>query len=150
MSKIRITKSFRFEMAHALAGYDGLCKHVHGHSYELLVTVIGEPLSDSNSPKLGMVMDFGDLKAIVKKQIVDRFDHALVVSEQSKDLIPVGNLDLFGKVVVVSWQPSSENFLIYFASAIRDYLPHSVALHSLRLHETATSYDEWFASDKQD
>lgn len=137
-------------MAHALAGYDGLCKHVHGHSYELLVTVIGEPLSDSNSPKLGMVMDFGDLKAIVKKQVVDRFDHALVVSEQSKDVIPVGNLDLFGKVVVVSWQPSSENFLIYFASAIRDCLPQSVALHSLRLHETATSYAEWFASDNQD
>nr|MDA3906383.1 6-carboxytetrahydropterin synthase [Bacteroidales bacterium] len=62
MTKIRLTKEFKFETAHALKGYDGLCKHIHGHSYELLVTVIGEPLEDQNSPKLGMVMDFGDLK----------------------------------------------------------------------------------------
>ena len=66
MARIRITKEFKFETAHALMGYDGLCKHIHGHSYELLVTVIGHPIEDESNPKLGMVMDFGDLKKIVK------------------------------------------------------------------------------------
>ena len=61
MSKIRITKSFSFETGHALYGYDGLCKNVHGHSYKLDVTVIGSPISDSNNVKYGMVIDFKDL-----------------------------------------------------------------------------------------
>lgn len=147
MSKIRITKAFRFEMAHALAGYDGLCRHIHGHSYELFVTVIGQPVQDPASPKLGMVMDFGDLKSVVKRLIVDRFDHALVISETGRNLIPEGNHDMFGKVVVVPWQPSSENFLINFAALLQSELPQSVKLHSLKLRETATSCAEWYASD---
>ena len=64
MQRIRLTKEFKFEMAHALKGYDGLCRNIHGHSYELLVTIKGVPISDPSSAKLGMVMDFGDLKKI--------------------------------------------------------------------------------------
>ena len=62
MSKIRITKQFSFEAGHALYGYDGKCKNVHGHSYQLYVTVIGTPISDTTNVKYGMVIDFGDLK----------------------------------------------------------------------------------------
>ena len=68
---IRITKEFKFEMAHALMGYDGLCRNIHGHSYGLNVTVAGYPIDEEGHPKLGMVMDFGDLKKIVRKAIVD-------------------------------------------------------------------------------
>ena len=74
MSNIRITKQFTFETGHALYGYDGKCKNVHGHSYKLSVTVIGTPISDLNNVKFGMVIDFGDLKKIVKEEIVDIFD----------------------------------------------------------------------------
>ena len=42
-ARIRLTKEFTFETGHALYGYDGLCKNVHGHSYKLAVTVIGTP-----------------------------------------------------------------------------------------------------------
>ena len=73
MSKIRITKQFSFETGHALYGYDGKCKNVHGHSYRLDVTVIGKPIEDNSNVKLGMVIDFGDLKKIVKSEIVDVF-----------------------------------------------------------------------------
>ena len=66
MSNIRITKQFNFETGHALYGYDGKCKNVHGHSYKLSVTVIGKPISDSSNVKFGMVIDFSDLKKIVK------------------------------------------------------------------------------------
>ena len=68
MTKIRVTKSFGFETGHALYGYDGLCKNVHGHSYKLYVTVIGSPIDDQNHVKNGMVIDFKDLKTIVKSQ----------------------------------------------------------------------------------
>ena len=80
MSKIRITKMYDFEMAHVLKDYDGPCRNIHGHSYKLFVTVSGTPISDPSSPKKGMVMDFKDLKAIVKTHIVDaRIPHALLL-----------------------------------------------------------------------
>ena len=47
---IRITKIFKFETGHALNGYDGLCKNIHGHSYKLSDTVIGKPIEDLKLP----------------------------------------------------------------------------------------------------
>ena len=83
MNKIRITKSFNFETAHALYGYDGKCKNIHGHSYKLYVTVIGIPISEPNHVKYGMVIDFGDLKKIVREEVVDVFDHATIFNKNS-------------------------------------------------------------------
>ena len=147
MNHIRVTKEFRFEAAHALKGYDGPCKNVHGHSYELSVTVIGTPIADRQSTKLGMVMDFGDLKKIIKKQIVDPFDHALLLNSE----LPLSELQKSGEpftnVVLLPYQPTSENFLLDFAKRIREFLPPGVLLYSLRLRETSNSYAEWFAID---
>ncbi len=148
-STIRITKEFKFEMAHALKGYDGLCRNIHGHSYELLVTILGKPISDSNSPKLGMVMDFGDLKKIVRSTIVDVYDHALVLNNTyPKELID--NLGKnFEKVIIVDYQPTSELMIADFANKIKVNLPSNVSLKYLLLRETVTSYAEWFAEDNQ-
>ena len=52
MARIRLTKEFSFESAHALDGYDGLCREIHGHSYRLFVTIKGEPSCEENDPKL--------------------------------------------------------------------------------------------------
>jgi 6-pyruvoyltetrahydropterin/6-carboxytetrahydropterin synthase len=148
MTRIRLTKEFSFEMAHILEGYDGPCRNVHGHSYKLEVTVIGYPISDSKNPKYGMVMDFGQLKSIVNRRIVSRFDHVLLVNSNSKLLSIADKLSL-GKIEVVDYQPTCENLLIHFAKLISNELPPEVVLHHLKLHETATSYAEWFASDNQ-
>lgn len=149
MAKIRITKEFKFETAHALKGYDGLCKHIHGHSYELLVTIIGEPIEDKNSPKLGMVMDFGDLKKIVREEIVDKLDHALVLSSDSKEAANLlGRDEMFDRVMIVDYQPTSEKMLVDFAARIKPRLPKGISLYSMLLRETVTSYAEWFAADQ--
>lgn len=147
MNQIRVTKEFRFEAAHALVGYDGPCKNVHGHSYELSVTVIGFPGSDPDSAKLGMVMDFGDLKKIIKKQIVDPFDHALLLNSEvpQQELQKIG--EPFLNIVLVPYQPTSENFLLDFSKRIGELLPAGVKLHNMKLRETANSYAEWFAED---
>ena len=79
MAVIRLTKEFSFEAAHALDGYDGPCREIHGHSYRLFVTVKGTPAEDASNPKCGMVLDFGVLKRIVSEEIVSHFDHALVL-----------------------------------------------------------------------
>ena len=118
MNKIRITKHFDFETAHALYGYDGKCKNIHGHSYQLFVTVIGSPLDDDQHPKNGMVMDFGDLKYIVKEEIVNKFDHAVVLNENSPHKELAKNIgDHSHKVVMVPYQPTSEKMLFDFSQA---------------------------------
>lgn len=147
MALIRVTKEFTFEMAHALLGYDGSCKYVHGHSYGLSVTVIGKPIVDESNPKLGMVIDFGDLKRIVKKTVVDVFDHALVLNAKTPRESFSKTKDLFDKMIFVDYQPTSENMVADFAERIGSQLPKGMKLHNIRLRETGTSFADWFASD---
>ncbi len=148
MTTIRISKEFTFDMAHALLGYDGLCKNIHGHSYTLVVTVIGSPISDDNSPKNGMLIDFKDLKHIIKQQIIDRFDHALVLNSDSpKDLVDM-LMKNYDKIVLLDYQPTTENMIADMAGQISALIPSSLKLFSLRLRETPSSYAEWFASDQ--
>ena len=148
MSKIRITKQFSFETGHALYGYDGKCKNVHGHSYKLSVTVIGIPISDRNNVKFGMVIDFSDLKKIVKEDIVDIFDHATVFNGTTPHVELANELKSRGhEVIIVDYQPTSENMVIDFSEKIKKRLPDNIRLYSLRLQETETSFAEWFAED---
>ena len=148
MSKIRITKKFRFEAAHALYGYDGKCKNIHGHNYKLFVTVIGVPVNDNFNAKDGMVMDFGDLKKIVNTQIIEKFDHSVIFNKNSPHKELANNLISNGhKVIMADYQPTIEQMVIDFASKIIPKLPENIKLYSLKLEETETSYSEWFASD---
>jgi 6-pyruvoyltetrahydropterin/6-carboxytetrahydropterin synthase len=147
--KIRITKHFDFEAAHALPGYDGKCKNIHGHSYQLYVTVIGTPINDKSHPKNGMVMDFGDLKHIVKTEIVDIFDHAIILNSDSEHLKLAEKIAAYShRTVLVDYQPTSEMMLQDFKKRIQKHLPKNVELHSLKLYETNNSYAEWFAADQ--
>ena len=148
MTTIRISKEFTFDMAHALLGYDGLCKNIHGHSYTLVVTVIGTPISDDNSPKNGMLIDFKDLKNIIKQQIIDKFDHALVLNNNSpKDLVDM-LMKNYEKAVLLDYQPTTENMIADMAGQINSLIPKNLKLFSLRLRETPSSYAEWFARDQ--
>ena len=148
MGTIRITKQFSFETGHALYGYDGKCRNVHGHSYKLSVTVIGNPIEDSSNVKFGMVIDFSDLKKIVKEEIVDVFDHATVFNKNTPHVELAKELSQRGhNVLLVDYQPTSEMMVIDFAEKIKARLPKNITLHSLKLQETETSYAEWFAHD---
>ena len=73
MKKVRLSKEFKFEMAHALYGYDGLCANIHGHSYRLWVTIRGDLVKQENNEKDGMLLDFGVLKEIVRPLIIDKY-----------------------------------------------------------------------------
>ena len=147
MPVLRITKEFRFEGAHALMGYDGRCRNLHGHSYILYVTIKGEPLNGTQSPKEGMVIDFKILKSIVNESILDIFDHAVILHKDATLSEEVAKE--YDNVVLTDFQPSTENLICYFAEKISKSLPENVQLFSLKLHETASSYAEWFASDNR-
>ncbi|WP_373017193.1 6-pyruvoyl tetrahydropterin synthase family protein [Muriicola sp.] len=148
MSRIRVTKEFSFETGHALYGYDGKCRNVHGHSYKLAVTVIGTPIAEEGAVKLGMVIDFGDLKKIVREEVVDPFDHATIFNKNTPHLELARELKSRGhKVILADYQPTSENMVIDIASRIKSRLPENIQLHSLKLRETETAYAEWYMED---
>ncbi|EKB61713.1 6-pyruvoyl trahydropterin synthase family protein [Bergeyella zoohelcum] len=147
---IRITKIFTFETAHVLYNYDGKCKNMHGHSYKLFVTVKGTPINDINHCKNGMVIDFGDIKSIVKEEIVDAWDHAVLVNAASPHVDLGKDLETKGhKVIFCPYQPTCENMLLDIAQKIQRRLPETVSLAYLKLHETENSYGEWFAEDNE-
>jgi 6-pyruvoyltetrahydropterin/6-carboxytetrahydropterin synthase len=124
---------------------------VHGHSYKLSVTVIGTPINDRNNVKNGMVIDFTDLKKIVKEEIVDQFDHASVFNETTPHLELAKELESRGHhVILVDYQPTSENMVVDFSKRIIRRLPENIGLFSLKLQETESSFAEWFASDNLD
>lgn len=149
MNTIRLTKQFDFEMAHALWDYDGSCKNVHGHSYRLFVTVSGKPSNKTGDPKLGMVMDFADLKSLVHEHIIRELDHALLINQQA----PVDQLrslkQMFDKMKVVDFQPTCENMVLHFVTVLEPLIPDHLRLFSVKLYETATSYAEWIVTDNE-
>lgn len=140
---IYITKIFHFEAAHALVGYDGKCRNIHGHSYELQVTVKGMPVDEPGNPKTGMVIDFHDLKRIVNEEVVERLDHSFIIGTNMPEDFVESAKQNFDKIVCVDYQPTTENMLTDFAERIKVKLPQNVELYSVRLQETRDSFAEW-------
>ena len=138
-----LTKTFRFEAAHALVGYDGKCRNIHGHSYELQVTVKGMPVDEPGNPKNGMVIDFHDLKRIVNEEVVERLDHSFIIGTNMPDDFVESAKRNFDKIVCVAYQPTTENMLTDFVERIKVKLPQNVELYCVRLQETRDSYAEW-------
>ncbi len=145
--KIRVSKCFTFDMAHALYGYDGPCKNIHGHTYHLDITLLGQPIEDIEHVKLGMVIDFGDLKSIVQKFIIEIFDHALVLNEEAPYSKSEVISNEFEKVILVPFQPTCENLLLHFVDILKDKFSTKTQLFSIILKETPTSSASWFLSD---
>ena len=145
---IRVTKQFDFEMAHALDCHDGKCHNIHGHTYGLTVTFIGEPIDAPGMPKDGMVIDFSDIKKIVKDNVVDVFDHALVLRDNSRFLGTL-NKEINPRLMLVPYQPTAEKVLEHMIEIIQSHMPENMKLHSAMLRETLSSYAEWFAEDNQ-
>ncbi len=145
MAVIRVTKEFRFEGAHALTGYDGKCRHIHGHSYRLFVTLKGEIREEQEHPKSGMVLDFSQLKSLVNELITEPFDHALILR---RDAVLANEIaHTYCNVMITDFQPTCENLAQHFAMLIKTHLPDHLTLQSIKLYETPSSFVEWVAED---
>lgn len=140
--QLRLTREFSFEMAHALPAYEGKCRNIHGHSYHLYVTVEGTPLQQQGAPTEGMVIDFHQLKEIVNEQIINKFDHALVLPQRDSRESDTELGGYGAKLIFTQFQPTSENLLIHFAELLQDAIPEGTRLYSLKLFETEASCAE--------
>lgn len=136
-------------MAHALYAYDGVCSNIHGHSYNLEITLSGKVPNNPGHPKDGMVMDFHDLKLLVKKHVVDEFDHSLMVNSHISGEAVEALRKTTSRIRIVDFQPTTENIITHIAEILIPLLPEGVRLFSIRLYETVTSFAEWYASDNQ-
>ena len=141
---IRITKTFDFEAAHALDGYEGKCKDIHGHSYHLETTFIGTPKKDENQPDCGMVVDFSAVKKVVKTKIIPLFDHRLILRKDTrfKEIESIN-----ARIRLVDYQPTCENMLIEIVEILKKHEPKGAKLVKGFLRETANSYAEWLQED---
>jgi 6-pyruvoyl tetrahydropterin synthase/QueD family protein len=142
---VRVTKRFNFEAAHALEGYDGACRNIHGHSYKLWVTIKGPVLPEPGNPKDGMVLDFKILKTIVEKHILETFDHGLILNINTPLKIYLGDSI---KSILLPFRPTSENLICHFAEILQENIPKPLSLYSLKLAETESSFVEWFEVDR--
>lgn len=127
-------------MAHAINGYQGACKNIHGHSYELHVTVSADNQEKGYIAVPGFIIDFKELKQVVQSSVIRVFDHKLVLS---KDYLSK-NPGIHSQENLVIWnaEPTAENLLLYMHDAICDKLPNHVNLIRLKLYETKDSYAE--------
>jgi len=129
---ITITKIFEFAAGHHLPHHEGACKNKHGHNFKLEITV-GKRLKDllledaslENFPSKGMVMDFSDLKKIVKEKAIDLLDHKYL-----NDVIS---------------NPTAELLVIEIRGLIGNEIEKYGRLLKVRLWESSTSYAEWKA-----
>jgi len=142
---IRLTKIFHFEMAHAIHGYPGSCKNIHGHSYELHVTVTRNATYKNAIPGTGLLIDFKDIKKIVCNTIIEKFDHKVVLSQAYLQ----ANGSFSNNENLVSWQmePTAENMLLFIKQQLEEALPAGIRLLYLKLFETKDSYAEWLPAN---
>lgn len=145
--KIRVTKEFNFEAAHALDGYAGKCQDIHGHNYHLTLTFLGEPIKDKTNSTSGMVVDFGDIKDFLNKKIKPLFDHRLILRNDSRFL---GLEKQNQRIRYVDYQPTTENMLLEIVEIVSNDFEHnsSAVLCSAFLRETPSSYVEWHKEDQ--
>ncbi|MGY5484124.1 6-carboxytetrahydropterin synthase QueD [Paenibacillus sp. ALE2] len=143
--EVNVCKIFQFDASHQLIGHDGKCANVHGHTYKLEVVIRGKVQGSEAISKEGFVMDFSDLKKIVKELIVDKFDHAFIAAGNEpvlKILKETGS-----KVCVIGCRTTAENMSKYICYELNKA---KLPVWSIKLWETPTSWAEVFASDIED
>ena len=128
-------------MAHAIHGYEGPCQHLHGHSYELQVTVRQAVTSGDYISPPGFVIDFKVLKGLVQKHVIHLLDHRLVLSNAYLQQHPF--IKEAPNLFVWNAEPSAENLLVFVQQQLQPHLPAGVQLAALKLYETADSFAEW-------
>jgi 6-pyruvoyltetrahydropterin/6-carboxytetrahydropterin synthase len=136
---MRITKLFDFSSGHRLSNYDGPCYRLHGHNYHLEVTIEGKKLNG-----LGMVMDFGDLKEIVKNSVDVKFDHKMILKMDDPINMAIGNaLTIKNSICWVGYNPTAENMAQDIFDTLTELLgTKNITVAKIRLYETPTSYAE--------
>lgn len=136
----KISCRTHFDAAHFLAHHSGRCRNMHGHRWEVVVSIYAKELQGSGSSR-GMVIDFGDVKPKLK-ELADRFDHKLVYE---KDTLKNTTLMILAEeefeLTEVEFRPTAENFAKYFYDELRS---DNIPVTSVQVYETPDNCAEYF------
>jgi len=140
---MNLTSRLTFDAAHRILGHPGKCAYLHGHTYHLEVTI-----SAARLDALGMVMDFDDLRALVRKAVLQRWDHATLLSELDPLVSAISAVQAEAPEKVVSFpqNPTAEILTREAWEAIRQALPPDVSLLRVKIEETPTCSSELTAN----
>jgi len=128
---LTVSKECHFDAAHVLTNHAGQCRNLHGHTYRLVVEVA------ESADARDMVMDFKDLKQILREVILERFDHAFMYDENSaveRDIAETLARHTMRRVAL-PFRTTAENLARYF---FRELATH-VNVLAVHLHETPES-----------
>ncbi|RPI82172.1 MAG: 6-carboxytetrahydropterin synthase QueD [Planctomycetaceae bacterium] len=124
-----VTQEIDFCYGHRLLNYDGKCRFLHGHNGKIEVLLEGDQLDHR-----GMLVDFTDIKQLLRTWIDDNLDHQMLLSE-ADPLLPLLQAQR-QPVFIMNCNPTAENIArVVFEQAIRLGLP----AREVRLWETPRS-----------
>ena len=137
---MRITRRLEFDSGHRIPDHQSQCRHLHGHRYAIEITLQGDIIRQPGSPLNGMVMDFSDVKARAKQNLVDAWDHAFLVWRGDVDLKSFLESQPGHKTVVLDVVPTAENLAAVAFDLLdrvyRDTYGNHLCLERVRLYET--------------
>lgn len=140
----KIIVKIKYEYAHRLLHHTGKCRHVHGHSGKAIIELSSDALNDNC-----FVMDFGDIKAPLKKWINRFWDHAYLANEADPLLPTFRNEGM--KVYTFCEEPTAEVMARHLFQQISSLveLPPSVVLTRVTIQETCTGVASYQPSDRE-
>jgi len=139
-----ITSRMEFDAGHRIPNHKSSCRNLHGHRYAIEVSLSGEIIQEENESDFGMVIDFKDAKELVKKTIVDPWDHAFIVYEKDFEVLEFLNSLPNHKTAILSMVPTAENMaLIAFEMLEKAFnlkFNNKIKPHRVRLYETPNNW----------
>lgn len=136
---IEVTVKIEFDTGHRVIGHQDKCKFLHGHRFVLKITAKSKELNE-----LGMVVDFGELKQIMKEWIDKNFDHTVILYDKDKELGEWISEYTGQKIYYLAANPTAENIALHLKKDIIptlfDKKPFEVI--KVKLHETPNAFVE--------
>lgn len=141
---MRITRRLEFDAGHRIPNHDSRCKHLHGHRYALEITLSGDIITAEGAPEQGMVMDFSQVKAVAKRNLVDAWDHAFLAWRADKNVVEFLHTLPGHKTVLFDDPPTAEHLAVaafrVLDQAYRDRYGNNLKLERVRIYETPSCW----------
>lgn len=135
-----ITRRLEFDAGHRIPDHQSQCRNLHGHRYVIEITLSGDTIRRDGDAANGMVMDFSEVKALARAELVDRWDHAFLVYAGDRAVVEFLSSLPGHKTVVLDRVPTAENLAeIAFDlldAVYRDTYGNHLRLERVRLYET--------------
>ena len=145
---MEITTRMEFDSGHRIPNHKSSCKNLHGHRYAIEVTLKGEIIDKENESDYGMVMDFKDAKELIRKTIVEPWDHAFIVFEQDLEVVNFLNTLDNHKTVILKKVPTAENMALIAMQLLKDSFQkkygEQITPVKVRLYETPNNWADTY------